>query len=105
MAQTLRVDHSPEGKPTPPVRPILVGRAEASPVVLKFATIEPKRQWRTFAYSYLVETVVVIVLANIVIMAPQQVAPRKNYQKIELIADFRPKQTPPKAIAKITAPP
>ena len=103
MAQTLRAADAPEGKQTPPVRPILVGGADASPVIPKFATIEPKRQWRTFAYSYIVETVLVIVLANIVILAPQQVGPRKNYQKIELIADFRPPT--PKPVMKITAPP
>jgi TonB family protein len=105
MAQTLRVDHSPKDNQTPPVRPILVSRTGSSPAVPQFATIEPKRQWRFFAYSYLVEAVVVIVLANIVFLAPLQDAPRKNYQKIELIADFRPKPMPPKVTPKITAPP
>jgi TonB family protein len=75
-------------------RPTLLSRP---PDFLQFEDPAPRRRWLSFAYSYMVQALAVVVLVQLAIFVPPQMAVQKKYQSIELLTDFRP--------VKMAAPP
>src|SRR6266404_8899765 len=93
----------PRGAP----RPVLVNATVAARNMPLFhqITVQRQRSWRSFITSYALELVGLALLVQFGVVAPQQLAPSKHYQSIELITERKPEPPPPPITKKITAPP
>src|SRR4051794_13586647 len=64
------------------------------------------RSWRSFATSYVAQALALVLLVQLGISVPKELAASKHYQAIELIADREPAPRKPVTVIKpLTSPP